>query len=42
MDTSPKDTIKVELDDEDQLIFTRIPAPEEGEEVEGQLGLPQR
>ena len=38
----PKDTIKVELDSEDQLIFTRIPAPEEGEEVEGQLGLPQR
>ena len=38
----PKDTIKVELDDEDQLIFTRIPAPEEEAEVEGQLGLPQR
>ena len=38
----PKDTIKVALDEFDQLIFTRIPAPEEGDEAEGQLGLPQK
>jgi ATP-dependent Clp protease ATP-binding subunit ClpB len=41
----PKDTIKVDLDDEDQLIFVRIPAPdEEGDsnDAQGQLGLPQR
>jgi len=38
----PKDTIKVTLDEFEQLVFTRIPAPEENEESSSQLGLPQK
>ena len=37
----PKDTIKVTLDEFEQLIFERIPAPEENEAA-AQLGLPQK
>lgn len=37
----PKDTIKVDIDAEDMITFTRIPAPDEDGEEEQLAGLPQ-
>jgi ATP-dependent Clp protease ATP-binding subunit ClpB len=38
----PKDTIFVNVNDKDEITFTRVPAPEEEEEQTEQLGLPKK